>query len=131
MPNLTNSANVEGTLGDEQMPINLTSNLVTTMVVDGLTITKRADKDFWAGGELIYTIVVTNNSGSTLSGGVITDILDTSMVELDASYGVKLNGTDTSNFRYDQGTLTVDLPDLNDGQSATIKFQVLPNHLSP
>lgn len=128
MPNLTNSASVEGTLND-QSPISLTSNLVTTMIVDGLTITKKADKDFWAGGELLYTIVVTNNSGSTLSDGEITDILDTSMVALDGSYGVKLNGVDTSNYKYDNGILTVDLPELEDGMSATIKFQVTQNHM--
>lgn len=128
MPNLTNSASVEGTL-DDQSPISLTSNLVTTMIVDGLTITKKADKDFWAGGELLYTIVVTNNSGSTLSDGEITDILDTGMVALDGSYGVKLNGVDTSNYKYDNGILTVDLPELEDGMSATIKFQVIQNHM--
>lgn len=126
MPNLTNSASVEGVIDD--MPINLTSNLVTTMIVDGLTITKSADKDFWAGGELLYTIVVTNNSGNKLSSGEITDMLDTSMVALDGNYGVKLNETDTSNYKYDNGILTISLPELEDGMSATIKFQVIQNH---
>lgn len=126
--NLTNRAELNSNIGDDQAPINIKSNIVTTMVVEGITITKTADKDFWTGGELLYTIVVTNNSGNTLSGGEISDMLDTSMVTLDGNYGVKLNDVDTSNYKYDQGVLSVALPDIADGQIVTIKFQVVQNH---
>lgn len=128
MPNIENSATIDATLGDEQTPINLTSNLVTTTIVDGLTVVKKADKDFWADEELIYTIEVTNNSGNTLSNGVITDALDVSMIVLDGDYGVKLNGVDTSDYKYDSGMLTVNLPTLANGEKATIEFQVIKNH---
>lgn len=128
MPNIENSATIVATLGDEQTPINLTSNLVTTTIVDGLTVVKKADKDFWADEELIYTIEVTNNSGNTLSNGVITDALDVSMIALDGDYGVKLNGVDTSDYKYDSGMLTVNLPTLANGEKATIEFQVIKNH---
>ncbi len=125
--NLTNKASVNANYGDEQTPINFTSNLVTTTIVQGLTVTKTADKSFWVDGPLLYTIEVNNESGSTISGCKITDTLDTALVTFDNDFGVKIDNVQNSNFKYESGTLTVDLPSLNDGQKSTITFQVAKN----
>lgn len=122
--NIRNSAQLDGLYGDNQTPITFDSNLVTTTIVDGLTVRKSADRDVWAGGELKYTIEVENNSGNTLSGGILTDTLD-NMIEFDAGYGVKINDVATSNYRYQGKLLTISLPDIGDGETKTITFQVI------
>ena len=121
--NLTNKADIEATYGDTGTPISFSSNDVTTKIIDGITVTKSADKTYWVDGPLTYTIVVTNNSGSTLSGGTLTDSLDAA-VTFNQDYGVFLNNSKTTDFNYATPTLTVNLPTLNDTDTATIKFQV-------
>lgn len=129
MPNtLLNTAQIEGLYGDESRPIDLSSNDVEVMIVDGLSVTKSADKNVWADGSLRYTITITNDSGNALTGGVLSDELDTTMVALDGEYGVKIDGLDTSDYRYDRGILTVNLPDIQDGQVSEVTFQVVQNH---
>lgn len=123
---LTNTANVEGQYGDGSSPISLSSNTVTTTIVQGLTVTKSADKTNWIDGPLTYTILVENNSGPTLSSGVLTDNLNISLVEFSNSYGVKIDGSTSSEFTYnsDTGELKIALPDLADSNQTTITFQV-------
>lgn len=122
--NLTNKVDIEGQYGDDNTPITFSSNLVTTSIVDGLTVTKSADKTNWVDGPLTYTIVVTNQSGDSLKSGVLTDILDTTLVDFNTTYGVQLNGTATTDFTYNAGELKITLPDLANEASATITFQV-------
>lgn len=121
--NLTNKADIEATYGDTGMPISFSSNDVTTKIIDGITVTKSADKTYWVDGPLTYTIVVANNSGSTLSDGTLTDSLDAAVL-FDQTYGVYLNNSKTTDFNYAAPTLTVNLPTLNNADTATIKFQV-------
>lgn len=120
---VSNQADIEATYGDTGTPISFSSNLVTTTIVEGISVVKSADKTYWVDGPLTYTIVVTNNSGISLSGGTLSDTLDTS-VSFDMDYGVFLNDSKTSDFEYTAPTLKVNLPTLEDSQSATIKFRV-------
>lgn len=120
--NLTNQADITGEYAGT--PISFASNIVTTAIIEGLTINKTADKTNWVDGPLTYTIVIANNSGSTLSSGVLTDNLNTTLVDFNTTYGVLIDGVTTSNYTYSSGELKITLPDLADSQETTIKFQV-------
>ena len=122
--NLTNQVDVTGQYGDASTPVSFSSNIVTTSIIQGLTVNKSADKVNWVDGVLTYTIVIQNTSGSNLTGGVLTDNLNTDLVEFNNDYGVQIDDTPTSQFTYSSGELKVTLPTLNDSQSTKITFQV-------
>ncbi len=122
--NLTNQVSIDGQYGNPASAITFASNVVTTKIVQGLTVTKTADKTNWVDGPLTYTVLVENNSGETLTSGSLTDVLDTNLVEFNSTYGVQINSQSSSNFTYESGTLKITLPDLADTEQATITFQV-------
>lgn len=121
---LTNEATLAANYGEDNTPITLASNEVTTTLIDGLTITKAADKQAWVNGALTYTITINNTTGETLSNVVFTDALDTSLVNFNTTYGVQVDGTASTSFTYTGGTLTVNLDDIETGATKTITFQV-------
>lgn len=121
---LTNRVDIAGNYGDESNPITFSSNDITTTLIQGLTVTKNADKSYWINGPLTYTITITNNSGSKLDSGVITDKLDTNLILLNEAYGVLINGSKTEDYTYNTGTLIVNLPELADNSTTTVTFQV-------
>lgn len=108
--NWTNQVDVTGQYGETSSPISFSSNIVSTTIVQGLTVTKKADKE----GPLTYTMTITNSSGKTLTGGVLTDKLNIDIVELNTTYGVQIDGSPTSNYTYNGGELKVALPELAD-----------------
>ncbi|HBB44697.1 MAG TPA: hypothetical protein DCZ34_01040 [Clostridiales bacterium] len=122
--NLTNQTTIEGQYGSPASAISFVSNEVTTSIVQGLIVQKEADKTNWVNGPLTYTIVVTNNSGNTLSSGSLIDKIDTTLVDFSTTYGVQIDGSKTSNYTYNDGNLQVTLPDLETDKSVTITFQV-------
>ena len=75
-------------------------------------------------GALVYTIVVENKSGETYVKGVLADKLDTANVVFDDEYGVEIDGEKTSDYTFTGGVLSVNLPDVSDGASLTVTFQV-------
>ncbi len=121
---LTNEATLAANYGEDNTPITFASNEVTTTLIDGLTITKAADKQAWVNGALTYTITINNTTGETLSSVVFTDALDTSLVNFNTTYGVQVDGTASTSFTYTGGTLTVNLDDIATGATKTITFQV-------
>lgn len=121
---LTNKVDIAGQYGENSSPITFSSNLVTTTIVQGLTVTKAADKNTWVDGPLTYTITIQNNSGTTLKSGALTDNLNTDLVEFSTTYGVKIDNVAYSEYTYTSGELKITLPDLNDGDEKTITFQV-------
>ena len=120
----TNQADFNGSYGADAVPITFASNLVSTTIVTGLTATLSANKQYWVDGALLYTIVVTNSSGETYSKGVLADQLDTANVAFDDDYAVQINGQKTSDYTLSSGLLSVNLPDVEDGASLTVTFQV-------
>lgn len=112
---LTNQVDISGEYGDPASAINFSSNAVTTTIVEGLTVTKTADKTNWVDGPLTYTVVIDNNSGSSMSNGTLTDKIDTTLVDFNTTYGVQLNGSSHTSFTYESGTLSITLPALDDG----------------
>lgn len=122
--NLTNQVDIAGEYGDSASPISFSSNTVTTTIVQGLTVNKTADKTNWVDGPLTYTIVIQNNSGSTLTNGVLTDNINTTLVDFNATYGVQINSSASSDYTYNNGELKINLPDINNEAETTITFQV-------
>jgi len=119
---VTNTAQIDGVY--KTLPATLTTSEVTTQMVSGLTVTKTADKQMWASGNLTYTIVVKNDAGDTFSNIEVTDVLDITKIALVANT-VQLDGkTVTYIYTAATGTLSVKIPDLADDKSGTITFQV-------
>lgn len=129
MADLTNQVDIVGEYGNTSTPISFSSNIVSTTIVEGLSVTKAANKINWVDGPLTYTIVITNNSGSALKDGVLTDKLDISLIDFDKTYGVKLNDQPMSNYNYNDGELKITLPELSNNSTTTILFQVIKKTL--
>lgn len=125
---LTNQADLSGSYGALAVPVVFSSNSVTTTIIQGLTATKTVDKTHWVNGPLLYTIKIDNNSGDTFTKGVLTDIIDTSgSLRSILSMAVEINGSKSSDYTFTAGSLSVNLPDVEDGGSATVTFQVVQN----
>lgn len=121
---LTNQADFAGSYGAAAAPVVFSSNSVNTTIIQGLTATKTADKTYWVNGPLLYTIKIENNSGDTFTKGILTDVLNTALVTLDTAYGVEINASKTSDYTFTAGNLSINLPDLENGGTATVTFQV-------
>lgn len=122
---LNNTATVLGTYNE--IPTTLTSEVLVTTLLSGLTVTKTADKEVWADGNLTYTITVDNQTTETYTSPVITDILDKDLVTL-LTDTIKINDTaaTTSDYEYEEATgkLTVNLSDIAPSSKVTVTFQV-------
>lgn len=121
---LTNQVDITGQYGDSSTPISFSSNLVTTTIIQGLTVNKTADKVNWVDGPLTYTITIQNTSGGVLTDGILIDNLDTSLIDFDNTYGVLIDDAKSSDFNYNDGELKITLPQLDNEKTITIKFQV-------
>ena len=119
---LTNNANISGTY--DSSPLTLESNTVTTQLISGITIQKSADKQNWLSGDLTYTITIQNNADSNLDSPVLTDILNPDLIKL-VENSVQVDGA-IKQYKYEElsGTLTVNLDNIDVGNTATITFRV-------
>lgn len=122
---LTNTASVLGEYNS--VPTTITSEALVVTMLDGLTVTKTADKQVWADGNLTYTILVDNKSAESYTNPTITDILDTTLVTF-VPESVTIGGqkAETSQYSYDEATgkLTITLSDIGPSASETVTFQV-------
>lgn len=106
--------------------ITFSSTEVKTTIVHGITAVKSADKSIWVNGPLLYTVVLTNDSGMPLTDGTFTDQLDIALITLDEAHGIYINGVKTAHTFDAGGVLLVEhLPTIAPGESITITFQVL------
>lgn len=125
---LTNTVRAVGNYNSIPTAITSTASVVT--MISGLTITKTADKQVWAEGNLTYTIKIDNQSEKTYTEPKITDELDTTKVTF-VENSVTIDGStaDTSkyNFDSDTNTLTITLDDIVASNSCTVTFQVSKN----
>lgn len=125
---LTNTVRAVGNY--DSIPTAITSTASVVTMISGLTITKTADKQVWAEGNLTYTIKIDNQSGKTYTEPKITDELDTTKVTF-VENSVTIDGStaDTSkyNFDSDTNTLTITLDDIAVTESCTVTFQVSKN----
>lgn len=122
---LSNTATVLGEYNN--IPTSISSQALVVTMIDGLTVTKTADKMIWADGILTYTILVDNKATETYTSPKITDILNTTLVSF-VSDSVTIDGVKatTDKYTYDEstGTLTINLDNIAPSASSTITFQV-------
>ena len=122
---LTNTASVLGEYNS--VPTTITSEALVVTMLDGLTVTKTADKQVWADGNLTYTITVDNKATESYTNPTITDILDTTLVTF-VPESVTIGGqkAEASQYSYDEATgkLTITLSDIGPSTSETVTFQV-------
>ncbi len=122
---LNNQATVVGNYNE--IPTTITSNVTLVTMIEGLTVTIAADKVTWADGALTYTITIDNQTEQTYTTPIITDVLNTTLVNFTAG-SVEVNGTklDETKYTYNQetGTLTINLEDIEKSTSNKITFQV-------
>ena len=125
MNELNNTALARGNYNN--VPTSITSNTSIVNLVEGLTITKEADKTNWIDGNLTYTITIDNQSDKSYEQPIVTDIIDTSLVDfIDGSVKIdNVTATDTE-YKYDTTThtLTINLKDITPSSNSTITFLV-------
>lgn len=125
MNELNNIALTKGNYNN--IPTSITSNTSIVNLVEGLTITKEADKTNWINGNLTYTITIDNQSDKSYEQPIVTDIIDTSLVDfIDGSVKIdNVTATDTE-YKYDTTThtLTINLKDITPSSNSTITFLV-------
>lgn len=63
-----------------EIPVTFSSDALVVTMLDGLTVTKTADKTVWADGVLTYTIIVNNQMAENFTTPDVTDILDITLV---------------------------------------------------
>ena len=122
---LNNIVNAVGNYNS--IPTSVTSAASVVTMIDGLTITKVADKPVWADGELTYTITISNNADKPYVSPKIKDTLDSNLIEF-VSDSVTIDGVEASSseYEYDTGTniLTVNLTDIDVTNSKVVTFKV-------
>ena len=122
---LTNTATVLGEYNSIPTEISTTALVVT--ILEGLTVTKSADKPIWTEGNLTYTIEINNETTQAYTTPVITDILDPTLIVL-VKGSIKVDDTilEESQYTYeeDTGKLTITLPDITSQSKKTVTFEV-------
>lgn len=125
MNELTNFATAEGTYNS--VPTSLTSNTSVVNLIDGLTLTIKADKQNWINGVLTYTITLSNQTNTAYEKPVISDILDTNLVSfVEDSVTINETKASSSDYTYDSSTntLKITLTEVSANTDTNIKFQV-------
>lgn len=121
---LSNTVSALGNYND--VPTAMASEAVLVTLLDGLKITKTADKPAWADGVLTYTIVLTNDETKPYTAPVVTDIIDNTLVDF-ISGSVMIEGVAATDDQYSYNenthTLTVLLDDIAATSTRTITFQ--------
>ncbi len=118
--------NVVSAVGNyNSIPTSITSNASVVVMIDGLTITMTANKSVWADGDLTYTIVINNGTEKAYENPVITDKLDTTLVEfIDGSVMIDGVAATSSEYTFNTDTLTINLSTMNQNDTKTISFKV-------
>lgn len=123
---LINTATSVGTY--DGLSTEMTTEAVVTQLVDDLSITKTADRQSWASGNLTYTITIDNQSSTPYVTPVVTDTIDPALATLVAGT-VTIDGTPATSpadYTFDAvtGLLTVNLADVAATSDAVIEFEV-------
>ncbi len=125
MNELNNTATSIGNYNN--IPTSLTSNTSVVNMIDGLSLVKDADKQNWGSGNLTYTITITNQTDKDYTKPVITDIIDTNLVEfVEDSVTIDNVKASESQYKYDTAnhTLTVNLDDVAASNVVNVSFSV-------
>lgn len=134
MSELNNTAVVQGTYNN--IPTQITSNTSVVNIIEGLTLNKLADKENWGSGNLTYTITLENKTDTTYVSPVITDVINTDLVDfVNDSVMIDDVKAEASEYSYstDTKTLTINLSDIPKDTTRKVTFMVkkkdTTNHL--
>ncbi len=103
------------------------TSLVSVLnLINGLTITKSANKINWVDGYLTYKIVITNTSDGNYENAYITDSLDKTVEFVSNSLIIDNVGATEDDYDYDakENILTIYLNNVDNKTSKIITFQV-------
>ncbi len=122
---LSNTATVLGNYNN--IPTEISTQALVVTMITGLTVTKTADKLVWSGGNLTYKMEISNQTETTYTSPVITDILNPTLITL-VNNTIKLDNNllETSQYTYEEetGKLTITLPDIAPQTKKTVTFEV-------
>lgn len=91
-------------------------------MIEGLTVTKEADKQNWASGNLTYTITINNSAESSYTGVKVSDIIDTQLVDfIDGTVTINNSSATSGEYSYDS---SINLGDISPSTSSKIMIQV-------
>lgn len=111
----------------KSIPTSLTSNTSVVNMIDGLILTKNADKKNWGSGNLTYTIELDNQADDSYTDVKITDVINTTLVDF-VNGSVKINDVEATpeEASYDEGshTLTINLNEVAASSRTTVTFLV-------
>lgn len=123
--NLSNTVTVLGNYNE--IPTSISSQALVVAMIDGLTVTKTADKMVWTDGVLTYTIEVDNKALESYTSPTITDVLDISLISF-VNDSVTIDGAKAEESKYTyndaDGTLTISIPDIAASGKCVVTFQV-------
>lgn len=118
--NILNSATIDST---ETQPV--TSNVVTLIIANPLTITKSASvTQVNPGGSITYTLNYRNTGSTNLTNVVIKDVIDSKTTYIVNSCAIS---TGTCAYTDTNKTLTVTIGNLAAGATGSFQFQVAAN----
>ena len=103
------------------------TSLVSVLnLINGLTITKSANKINWVDGYLTYKIVITNTSDGNYENAYITDSLDKTVEFVSNSLIIDNVVATEDDYDYDaeENILTIYLNNVDNKTSKLITFQV-------
>lgn len=123
MSQLTNTAISNGNYNN--IPTTLTSSTSIVNLIEGLSISIEPNKKNWTDGFLTYQITIENQTELPYENSVITDELDTSLIEF-VEDSVMINDVKatTSQYEYNTNTLTINLGTVEAHQTGIAKFSV-------
>lgn len=125
MNELNNIALAKGNYNN--IPTLITSNKSVVNLTSELTITKKTNKTNWTSGNLTYTITITNKTNKSYKQPVVTDIIDTSLVDF-IEGSVKIDNVISRNNQYNYNTtthiLTINLKDITPYQTIQLNFSL-------
>lgn len=125
MEELNNIASANGNYND--VPTSVTSNVYVVNMIEGLTLKKEANQKNWINGNLTYTITLSNLTDTTYVKPIITDEINTTLVNL-IKESITINGTKATEdqYSYDENThiLKVNLDDVGANETVTLTFSV-------
>lgn len=125
MNEIINFAMVIGNYKD--ITTEMQSNSVVTILTNNLKITKKASKDIWATGNLMYTITIINPTKANYENIVITDILNPALIQL-ITESLRINGIPagygTFSYSNETGILIIHLSVVGPDEVIVIQFFV-------
>lgn len=105
----------------------LTSNKTVINMIDEIGLIKSVDKVNFGTGNLIYTLKITNQTDKTYTSSIITDIINSKLVDF-ITGSLIINGIKASSnqYKYDNlsNTLTINLDDIIPYQVQILRFSV-------